>query len=142
MVKHRQVCLPADRNYPAYCYLRSFRLYFPALVGSSRPYPVLLGSPELLLPDLQVKTIKKGRMSGLFLLPCCVLLAGSDSSGRASVCAGSAIDADCRVDAVDITFFDSAGRALTLAGSASDASVGRDFVGHNVCCLRISLVQM
>lgn len=52
-----------------------------------------------------------------------LLLAGSDSTHRASICASAAVDANIGIDSINFAFFDGAGRALAQAGAASDASV-------------------
>lgn len=53
----------------------------------------------------------------------------------ASVCASSAVDANVRINLVDVALGDGSGRALTLAGTASYAVVS-NFVSHNYIILK------
>lgn len=52
-----------------------------------------------------------------------LLLAGSDCTHGASICASAAVNANIGIDSINFAFFDGAGRALAQAGAASDASV-------------------
>jgi hypothetical protein len=63
------------------------------------------------------------------------LLARFDGARRADTGAGAAVQADVRIDAVDIAFIDSTGRALALAGSACNAHVRIDLVSHSLSLL-------
>jgi hypothetical protein len=66
-----------------------------------------------------------------------ILLCGDCFCG-ADTGAGAAVQAEFRVDAIDIAFFDCSGGALALAGAACHTEVGIDFVSHSsvifVCC--------
>ena len=61
------------------------------------------------------------------------LFGRGDGAHRASVDAGTAVDADIGIDGIDVTFLDSSGRAFALAGTASDANVSRNLVSHSFC---------
>lgn len=68
----------------------------------------------------------------------CQLLTRSDGAHRAGIGAGTAVDADFRIDRINVTFLDGALRALGLASTASYAGVWRNFICHNVMRLLIS----
>ena len=59
-------------------------------------------------------------------------LLAADGTGRASIGASAAVNADVGIDGVHIAFHDGAGRAFTLASSTSDASLRIDFVCHSL----------
>lgn len=60
------------------------------------------------------------------------LFTRSDRTHRASVGAGAAIDAEIRVDGINVAFDDGALRALTLAGSTCYACIRRNLVSHGL----------
>lgn len=59
-------------------------------------------------------------------------LLAADGTGRASIGASAAVNADVGIDGVHIALSDGAGRAFTLASSTSDASLRIDFVCHSL----------
>ena len=88
------------------------------------------------------KNSRPSRSGVLCFSPFRRLLAGSDGLGRADAGASAAVDADVRVDGVDIAFVDGAGRAFALAGSASHAEVRIDYVSHSSDSLNVSVLLL
>ncbi len=64
-----------------------------------------------------------------------ILLLRCDGAHRADISAGTAVDADVRIDGIDITLGNGALRALSDAGSASNADILSNFVSHNLIVL-------
>ena len=64
-----------------------------------------------------------------------ILLLRCDGAHRANIGAGTAVDADVRIDGIDISLGNGALRALSDAGSASDADILSNFVSHNLIVL-------
>lgn len=78
-------------------------------------------------------TVIKNRAAGL-RLPCrsvlFLKLLSYNSLLRTYTCAGTALDAEIRVDRINIALADSADRAFSLTSAASDAFVFQNFVSH------------
>ena len=66
----------------------------------------------------------------LFSVLCRVLLAGSDSTGGASVSASAAVEAGVGIDRIDVAFLDGIGGTYALASTTSYAAV-RNYISHS-----------
>lgn len=70
------------------------------------------------------------RSASLIKKPVFLKLLSFNSLLRTYTCAGTALDADIRVDRVNIALADSADRAFSLTCAASDAFVFQNSVSH------------
>ena len=61
---------------------------------------------------------------------CVVLLAGSDSTGGASVSASATVEAGVGIDRIDVAFLDSVGGTYALASATCYAAV-RNYISHS-----------